>query len=113
MKPVAGREILVVAYGKRRWPNAVKGRLVAVTVNEVAQRVGMLPNHLTEWRRQAREGKLVLPDLSVAAFVPFSVPTVEEAATLSDTVDLIKGDVTIRLDSGTPAARIAEFAAAL
>lgn len=124
MESVAGHEILVGADGKRRWPDAVKGHLVAetlvpgVTVNEVARRVGMLPNHLSEWRRQAREGKLVLPDLSGAAFVPvevvpYSAPTVEETPKLYNTVDLIKGDVTIRLDSGTPAARIAEIVAAL
>ena len=58
-------------------------------------------------------GKLILPDLSGAAFVPvevvpFSAPTAEELPDFAGTVDLIKGDVTIRLDSGTPAARIAE-----
>jgi len=124
MESVAGHEILVGADGKRRWPDVVKGQLVAetlvpgVTVNEVARRVGMRPNHLSEWRRQAREGKLVLPDLSGAAFVPveivpFSEPPVEEAAVLRNTIDLIKGDVTIRLDVGISAQRIAEIVAAL
>lgn len=124
MESVAGYEILVGADGKRRWPDAVKGHLVAqtfapgVTVHEVARRVGMLPNHLSAWRRQAREGKLVLPDLSGAAFVPVEVEPpsatpVQEARDMSGTVDLIKGDVTIRLDAGTPATRIAGIVAAL
>lgn len=114
MESVAGYEVLVGANGKRRWPDAVKGYLVAetlvpgVTVNEVARRVGMRPNHLSEWRRQARIGKLILPDLSGAAFVPVEVvpslePPVEEALALTGTVDLVKGDVTIRLEARTSA----------
>jgi len=123
MESVAGHEILVGSDGKRRWPDEVKGHLVAetlvpgVTVNEVARRVGMRPNHLSEWRRQARQGKLVLPDLSGAAFVPVEVAVtatpLAESPILSPTMDLIKGDVTIRIDAGTPVVRIAEIAAAL
>ena len=123
MESVAGHEILVGSDGKRRWPDAVKGHLVAetlvpgVTVNEVARRVGMRANHLSEWRRQARQGKLVLPDLSGAAFVPVEMAVtatpLAEPPVVSPTMDLIKGDVTIRIDAGTPAARIAGIAAAL
>ncbi len=123
MESVAGHEILIGADGNRRWPDEVKGHLVAetlvpgVTVNEVARRVGMRPNHLSEWRRQAREGKLVLPDLLGAAFVPVEVTEmpapVEAPPTYLQTVDVIKGAVTIRLDVGTSASRIAEIAAAL
>lgn len=108
----------------RRWPEEVKARIVAetlvdgATVNAVARRHGMRPNHLSEWRRMAREGKLVLPNLEGIAFVPVAIDKVD--VTLPDlpvtdagTLDLLKGDVTIRLPGDTPAARIAEIVAAL
>ncbi len=100
----------------------MKGHLVAetlvpgVNVNEVARRVGMRPNHLSEWRRMAREGKLVLPALAeepsfAALVVREVVETAPEPA--SPPLDLICGSVTVRLDVSTSAARIAEIARAL
>lgn len=108
----------------RRWPEEVKARIVAetlvngATVNAVARRHGMRPNHLSEWRRMAREGKLVLPNLDGLTFVPViveepSVPLPDAPLAEAGTLDLLKGDVTIRLDAATPVARIAEIVAAL
>ncbi|MGB1266305.1 MAG: IS66-like element accessory protein TnpA [Nereida ignava] len=111
-----------------RWPQDVKARIVAetlvdgATVNAVARRYGMRANHLSEWRRMAREGKLILPNLDGMSFVPVAIE--EPAVALPDTVeseaqiavgviDLLKGDLTIRLSADTPAVRVAEIAAAL
>ena len=108
----------------RRWPEEVKARIVAetlvdgATVNAVARRHGMRPNHLSEWRRMAREGKLVLPNLEGIAFVPVAIDEVDVLlpdlpVTDAGTLDLLKGDVTIRLNADTSARRIAEIVAAL
>lgn len=123
MESIAGYEILVGADGRRHWPDDVKGQLVAetlvagVTVNEVARRVGMRPNHLSEWRRQARTGKLVVPDVAGALFAPVVVDAESPAPALgpavTSPVEIVCGDVVIRLDAGTHAVRIAEIVSAL
>lgn len=110
--------------GKRHWPPELKARIVAETliegetVNAVAKRYELLPSTVSDWRRMARQGKLVLPNLDGMDFVPVEI---EAPSTLSpslpapssDTIDVIKGDVTVRFDAATPAARIAEIARAL
>ncbi|MDA7949756.1 MAG: transposase [Hyphomicrobiaceae bacterium] len=88
------------------------------TVNAVAKRYELIPSTVSDWRRMARQGKLVLPNLDGMDFVPVEIgapATVGQSlpATSSSTIDVIKGCVTVRLDAGTPAARIAEIARAL
>ena len=110
--------------GKRDWPPELKARIVAETliegetVNAVAKRYELIPSTVSDWRRMARQGKLVLPNLDGMDFVPVeieaSVPVAQPAPVISSgTIDLIKGDVTVRLDAATPGARIAEIVRAL
>lgn len=116
--------------GGRRWPDDVKARIVAetlepgVTVNDVARRYGLLPNHLSTWRRMAKDGKLVLPApdpaTDFASLVVFDGerpdPAKSEAAparTGSAVIEVVAGALILRLDSGMPAARIAEIVRAL
>ena len=60
-------DVLEGPTGRRGWPDAVKAAIVAESfepgakVSAVARRHGLSPQHLTGWRRLAREGQLVLP----------------------------------------------------
>lgn len=113
------------ADGKRDWPLELKARIVAETlieaetVNAVAKRYELTASTVSDWRRMAREGKLVLPNLDGLDFVPVQieeheipVPTLAASPNLG-TLDIIKGEVIVRLDAATPPSRIAQIAAAL
>jgi transposase len=111
--------------GKRRWPLELKARIVAetliegATVSEVAKRYDLVPSSVSDWRRMARAGKLVLPNLDGMDFVPVQIedPKVLNAVCppppLVGTLDVMKGDITIRLAGDTAAVRIAEIVTAL
>jgi len=112
------------ADGKRNWPSELKARIVAETliagetVNAVAKRYELIPSTVSDWRRMARQGKLVLPNLDGMDFVPVEIETPASVAqplpvTSSGTIDVIKHDVTVRLDAVTPAVRIAEIVRAV
>jgi len=111
--------------GKRRWPLELKARVVAetliegATVSGVAKRYDLIPSSVSDWRRMARTGKLVLPNLDGMDFVPVQIaePMPLESVPAPPinlaSVELLKGEVTIRLAADTPATRIAEIVAAL
>ncbi|MBB5276904.1 transposase [Rhizobium rosettiformans] len=107
----------------RHWPDKVKARIVSeslrpgVTVNEVAERYGLKANHLSSWRTLARQGKLVLPEPEEA--VEFAAMVIETSlpepptAKAATRAEIAVGPVTIRLEEGASAARIAAIARAL
>lgn len=105
----------------RKWSNETKARIVAetlvpgATVNEVAARHGLKANHLSSWRTMARQGKLVLPapesEVEFAGMVVAGPPPEQAAA--EESVEIIMGPVTIRLETGASAERIAAVARAL
>lgn len=112
--------------GHRRWPDDLKARIVAetlmpgATVNGVARKYDMRANHLSSWRRMAKDGDLVLPaPPPEAEFAPLVVfdgeppGPLEEPETAASMIEIIAGSVAVRLDGTTPAVRIAEIVRAL
>ena len=115
-------EILEGATGRRTWSAELKGRIVAETlmpgarVVDVARRHGMAAQHLSTWRRLAREGRMALPGDGLEDGPMFAVLEIapEKAPKLSDgfgTIDF--GEASIRLPGDTTARRIADIAHAL
>ncbi|MFC6689706.1 transposase [Jhaorihella thermophila] len=106
-------DVVVGPRGHRRWPDELKARIVAetlvegVTVRDVAARYDLRPNHLSEWRRRAREGKLVLPALPepepafARRWIYRRNPTDHTVGAGDTTVEIVCGDVVIRLDRAT------------
>jgi transposase len=121
--------------GQRRWPDEVKALIVAetlkpgATVNAVAARYGLRANQLSEWRRRARNGRLILPAVADDSFcfapvvvsdggggahVPaISAQPIKPAARTSALIEIAIGQVMIRLDAETRSDRIAEIVRAL
>lgn len=118
-------DLILNPKGQRRWPDDVKARIVAETledgarVRDVANRYGLRPNHLSAWRRLARDGKLVLPAPPVEAaplFAPMVVgPVAEhgEQPSVDTGIEIAHGDIVVSLGPGASASRIAEIARAL
>lgn len=106
----SGREV------HRQWPDEVKAQIVSESlrpgamVSAVAERHGLKPNHLSTWRTMARQGKLVLPApedaVEFAAVIvdpPIAGPSIKKASR----PEIVVGSITIRLEEGASAARIA------
>jgi transposase len=105
----------------RHWPDDVKAQIVSESlrpgalVNEVAERHGLKPNHLSTWRTMAGQGKLVLPapeDAVEFAAVIVEPPVSEAPIKKTSRPEIIVGSVTIRLEEGASAARITAVARA-
>jgi len=126
-------EVVQRTRGYRRWPDDVKARIVAesfqpgVRVVDVARRHGLAAHQLSDWRRQARQGDLVLPadamtgvvSDALPAFVPVSVePEDVDRSADADrhggviTIE-IGNDLVLRVPGDVPAERAAAVARAL
>jgi transposase len=93
---------------RRRWCDEEKGRIVAeaiapgAVISDVARRHDLVPQHLWNWIKAAREGRFALPGDGLPAFVPVvsvaSGPTSEPAQDVRS--ELVIGAVTVRVPAG-------------
>ena len=120
LESVSRMEVLAGPTGKRRWSDAMKGRIISeslvsgVTVKSGAEQYGLRPNHLSSWRGLARTGKLVVPDFAGASFATVVVADrLPPPPVTLDRIDLVVGHITLRMDAATDARRVAELVAAL
>ena len=112
----------VEGRSRRRWPDEVKAQIVAetlepgATVDEVARRHGLNANHLSSWRTLARTGKLVLPAPQDAVeFAAMVVTPPDGGVPPPETTgpQIVVGAVTVQLEPGASAERIASIVRAL
>lgn len=96
-------EVITGVGRRRRWPSAVKARIVmeslekGARVSEVARRHGLRPQQLFGWRKQAR-------NVPVANFAPVVVDTTVPtspfgvaACAASSEIEIIVGSALIRV----------------
>jgi transposase len=90
-------ELYTGGFGRRRWPDELKARIVIeslvpdAVVTQVAQRHGCRAQQIHEWRRLARTGRLALPApidfREPPAFVPVITDTGAPASTAVATLE--------------------------
>ncbi|WP_375714169.1 transposase [Rhizobium sullae] len=110
-------EVVEPRRGNRRWPNDLKARIVAESLQpgtrvvDVARRHDLLAHQLSDWRRQARQGLLALPaelmagvpcedsGAFVPAFVPLAITTEpkEAASPIPEPVEITSGIMTVEI----------------
>ena len=97
---------------RRRWSNEEKGRIVAEAVAPgaviavVARRHELTPQHLSNWIKAAKQGRLCLPDDGEIAFVPVVAAGLTDgrnAAAADKPVEVVIGSVVVRVPSGADA----------
>jgi len=140
-------EVLEGPTGRRSWPDDVKARIVAESfqqgarVHEVARRHGLAAQHLSTWRRAAKDGKLALraEDIQSSGNLAFADLIVHETPTgpgpqtdvaepcaktsvftsqktcsgLRPGIEIEVSNVIVRVAQTTPSKRIAEIVSAL
>jgi transposase len=114
-------ELYSGGFGRRRWPDELKARIVIeslvpdAVVTQVAQRHGCRAQQIHEWRRLARTGRLALPAPIDFGELPAFVPVITDAASPASTAvaTLEATDVAVEIAGATVRVRGRPSVAAL
>jgi transposase len=102
-------EVRAGVVRRRRWTDDEKGRFVAeaiapgAVIAEVARRHDLAPQHLSNWIRAAKGGRLALPAADDMAFVPVvasgrTASAVQREA--ASAIEIAMGAVVVRVANG-------------
>ncbi len=113
-KPVWRNVEVTGVVRRRRWTDEEKGRIVAeavapgAVIAEVARRHDLMPQHLSNWIRAAKDGHFALQADNVPAFVP--VVSVEPerrhrpaGRERTASIEVTIGSVKVKVPGGTDA----------
>lgn len=119
LESVTALEVLPGPAGPRRWPDELKGKIVAESflpgarVVDVARRYGVAANRLSTWRSLARGGKLAVPVDGEGVFAALELDGDGDASAISSGVEIAVDDLVIRLPADSTAEGIAVLVTAL
>jgi transposase len=112
-KPLRG-EVRSGIVRRRRWTWEEKGRIVAEAVSpgaviaEVARRHDLTPQHLSNWIRAAKAGRVALPAESELDFVPIIAGRLAAGCATTPVVEILAGSLVVRVPLGCCDGRVLE-----
>ena len=108
-------EIRTGIIRRRRWTNEEKGRIIAealmpsAVIADVARRHDLAPQHLSNWIKAAKQGRLVLPAEALpASDTPMFVPVIADeqdkvTSEGSTPIEIMIGSFVVRVPKGCDA----------
>lgn len=113
-KPARRHVEVTSVVRRRRWTDEEKGRIVAeavapgAVIAEVARRHDLMPQHLSNWIRAAKDGHLALQADDVPAFVPVVSGEPERRRRLAGrertaSIEITIGSVRVKVPGGVDA----------
>jgi transposase len=95
---------------RRRWSDEEKGRIVAeaialgAVVADVARRHDLVPRHLSNWIRAAKDGRFALPADAMPSFVPVVVESAQASKAAHECrptfIEIEIGAIKVRVPGG-------------
>ena len=96
---------------RRRWSDEAKGRIVAeaiapgAVIADVARQYDLVPQHLSNWIRAAKDGRFALPAEEIPRFVPVVVESsrANPHERRSAFIEIVIGAIKVRVPDGAHA----------